>query len=56
MPYYRVCPFCGCNIDPGEKCDCMSNQAATVSAPKSNTAGDNAKKRQKAAENGGTAA
>ena len=21
-PYYNVCPNCGCNIDPGELCDC----------------------------------
>lgn len=20
--YYRVCERCGCNLDPGEKCDC----------------------------------
>lgn len=20
--YYRTCPFCGCNLDPGERCDC----------------------------------
>ena len=19
---YRVCPNCGCNLDPGERCDC----------------------------------
>ena len=19
---YRVCPKCGCNLDPGERCDC----------------------------------
>lgn len=22
MAYYNVCPRCGCNLDPGEKCDC----------------------------------
>ena len=22
MAYYRVCPDCGCNLDPNEKCDC----------------------------------
>lgn len=22
MAYYNVCPNCGCNLDPGEKCDC----------------------------------
>ena len=23
MPYYRPCPRCGCNLDPGERCDCI---------------------------------
>lgn len=23
MAYYRVCPNCGCNLDPNEKCDCQ---------------------------------
>jgi len=22
MPYYHACPLCGCNLDPGEVCDC----------------------------------
>lgn len=22
MAYYRTCPKCGCNLDPGEVCDC----------------------------------
>lgn len=22
MAYYNVCTNCGCNLDPGEKCDC----------------------------------
>lgn len=22
MAYYKVCSKCGCNLDPGEKCDC----------------------------------
>lgn len=21
--YYRTCPYCGCNLDPGESCDCL---------------------------------
>lgn len=24
MAYYNTCPKCGCNLDPGETCDCMS--------------------------------
>ena len=23
MPYYRECPHCHCNLDPGEICDCQ---------------------------------
>lgn len=24
MGFYNVCPDCGYNLDPGEKCDCRS--------------------------------
>ena len=24
MPYYRICPGCGSNLDPGERCDCQT--------------------------------
>ena len=27
MAYYNVCPNCGCNLDPGERCDCESVRA-----------------------------
>lgn len=26
MVYYNVCPDCGCNLDPGEKCDCRKEE------------------------------
>ena len=26
MANYRVCPICGANLDPQEKCDCMNNE------------------------------
>ncbi|MCX4340005.1 MAG: hypothetical protein OSJ72_10210 [Lachnospiraceae bacterium] len=26
MAYYTVCPNCGCNLDPGETCDCKREQ------------------------------
>lgn len=26
--YYRVCPYCGARLDPGEKCDCRKGGAA----------------------------
>lgn len=22
MAFYKICPYCGDNLDPGEKCDC----------------------------------
>lgn len=24
--YYNVCPDCGANLDPGEKCDCRKEK------------------------------
>lgn len=24
MAYYKTCPLCGANLDPDEKCDCVS--------------------------------
>lgn len=27
MAYYNVCPNCGSNLDPDEKCDCESIEA-----------------------------
>ena len=26
MSYYRECPLCGANLDPGEKCDCVERE------------------------------
>ncbi|MBK5898634.1 hypothetical protein [Catonella massiliensis] len=23
MPYFKICPGCGGNLDPGEKCNCQ---------------------------------
>lgn len=34
MSYYRVCPLCGCHLDPGERCDCGKKKSA---APVCNT-------------------
>ena len=28
MAYYNTCPHCGCNLDPGERCDCLKEQKA----------------------------
>lgn len=26
--YFRICPRCGCNLDPGERCDCLEVEEA----------------------------
>lgn len=26
MAYYNVCPNCGSNLDPGEKCTCLEEK------------------------------
>lgn len=26
MAYYRECPHCGVNLDPGERCDCRERE------------------------------
>lgn len=28
MPYYKTCPHCGDNLDPGERCLCRKLEAA----------------------------
>lgn len=30
MKQYRVCPDCGTNLDPGEKCDCREEKRTPV--------------------------
>lgn len=30
MAYYRVCPYCGCHLDPGEICDCREADKGPV--------------------------
>ncbi len=27
--YYKECPFCGANLDPGESCDCQEERSKT---------------------------
>ena len=27
VSYYRTCPFCGANLDPGEVCECKEEAA-----------------------------
>lgn len=28
--YYRECPYCGCNLDPGEHCDCRDEKEKKI--------------------------
>ena len=30
MSYYRTCPECGANLDPGEHCDCGKREIKTA--------------------------
>ena len=32
MSYYRKCPFCGADLDPCERCDCLDEKDAAASA------------------------
>lgn len=32
MSYYKICPYCGCHLDPGEVCDCDKKEAAASAA------------------------
>lgn len=32
MPYFKICPFCGANLDFGERCDCQDKEKAAPSA------------------------
>lgn len=31
--YYWTCPYCGANLDPGEKCDCPMSLGIDVDYP-----------------------
>lgn len=30
MAYFRTCPKCGCNLDPGEQCDCEQEKLQKI--------------------------
>ncbi len=36
--FYRTCPYCGCNLDPGEVCDCKQSEAENKEPDKENKA------------------
>lgn len=31
MAYYKTCSRCGCNLDPGERCDCEQRRQESLS-------------------------
>lgn len=33
--YYNVCPYCGANLDPGERCDCTETEKPPTDVPAS---------------------
>lgn len=33
MCYYRKCPLCGANLDPGEACDCSQERNTITGEP-----------------------
>lgn len=39
MSYYKVCSYCGCNLDPGERCDCKEKAVASVRSTDNGKAG-----------------
>ena len=43
MAYYRTCPVCGANLDPGETCDCGKEREVKKSADSDHIAGGSEK-------------
>ena len=39
MCYYKTCPECGANLDPGEQCDCQEDEEKAADAETSNGQG-----------------
>ena len=40
MAEYRTCPYCGANLDPGERCDCEKNSAPDAANIRDGNAGE----------------
>lgn len=36
MSYYKICPYCGAALDPGERCDCKKEKAARPAGTETN--------------------
>lgn len=48
MAFYRKCPDCGANLDPGERCDCISsNDSLCVESTQCNATQRNAMQKDK---------
>ena len=48
MAFYRKCPYCGANLDPGERCDCTSsNDSLCVESTQCNATQHNATQKDK---------
>lgn len=39
--YFRICPYCNANLDPGEQCDCMKKSRPSDSNPKGGAGNQN---------------
>lgn len=51
MSYFKICPHCGANLDPGEVCDCQIGAPARWAPVKSQTFGNSDKKTAPSAAN-----
>lgn len=54
--YYHTCPYCGCNIDPGERCDCQPTTPAPDRSTEEPSCMEATENRKKSEFCGGTAA
>lgn len=39
MSYYKTCPHCGANLDPGEVCDCREKEKPPAGAANTDEGG-----------------
>lgn len=51
--YYKECPFCGCNLDPEEKCDCQDKKKKREERRAYQIASDQTARRATCVEGGG---
>lgn len=46
--WYRICPDCGANLDPGEKCDCKEKKYEEEQTKGTDTSGKAADDKEQA--------